>query len=402
MLTQLRKRLLKLIAVRLRQSSEWLESLLPENEGKSILSDEAPSAIAGSRRQGPPDHWVALVKEHAQELLRPAIPEDIHGESLPDVMGTERKEVSARTEVADSDVDTLEEMGCKTVRNPQTLPDDLRRKKAVEAMWNTPMNEERECKKPPPVVSSDPPALKETPKKKKSLAHCFVGKHVVPPESEATSVPAGLDKQCAEKPSGSHVEPAMPLSPVEFRAAFRKAERFSEKPETVSFGASTETSGTCSELRGHKLQKGRNVNLETQKTRRQSNQATRNAWAKRPVKSGMECKIDIQREGAGSSQELQSTQTVLTDGQPNKASVLPLTTGLSDEGERTFVERDYWPLLPDEIRSAASFQEPSSNWPVLPMERLENELAGESLRVVDRRSKLDREQGGRAWNALPF
>lgn len=402
MFARLGKQMLILLAVRLRRGSEWVESLLRENEKPVPDAKEATSTEVDSHRQGPPAHWLALVQEHAPELLWPA------ADRAPQEMPTDTSPTEGKRKA-------------RTLLNAASTTDGPSRNKPRSKFSNAVKNQgkmqeifsgEKEMSVSGAEADEKPVLGTEAESSHPSAVNKY------PPKKHAARLPAENLREFPEAQADLNPEVLQieqtdePSSETGYRApsAIRPdASDVSRESRTSSIAskeavASEETEAPRSlpvERRplfanGEAAQSGLDSNVRnlqhTVHHARAEDQAVQQYGGSPEAEAG---------SGRSKSTAQSQPESLAVDVSSAVEKHVPFAA-FPSAGEDPFVERHPWPEMPDEASDIQSVEEHNNRWPALPEVSFQEETTADVLWAVDHQAKLNREQRGEAWSGLPF
>lgn len=402
MFARLGKQLLILLAVRLRRGSEWVESLLRENEKPVPDAKEATSTGGAPHRRGPPAHWLALVQQHAPELLRPA------ADRAPQEISTDASPTAGKPKA-------------RTLLNTVSTTDGPNRNKPRSKFSNAVKNRgkmrkmftgEKERSVSGAGADEEPVLGTEA----ESCHPSAVNKY--PPEKHAAGLPAENLREFPEVQAGFNPE-VLQIEQTDktsretwygASSAIRPdASDVSRESRTSSIAskeavASAETEAPLSlpaERRplfanGEAVQSGLDSNA------RNLPHAVHHARAEEQAAQQHGHSPEAEA-GSGRSKSTAQSQpeSLAVDGSSAVENHVPFAA-FPSAGEDPFVERHPWPEMPDEASDTQSVEEHNNRWPALPEVSFQEVTTADVLWAVDHQAKLNREQRGEAWSGLPF
>lgn len=405
MFAQLGKQLLILLAVRLRRGTEWVESLLRENETPAPDAEDAASTGVIPDRKGPPAHWLALVREHAPQLLRPATGQEAH-EPPENPLQPNEKQSQARTLLKAAS--TMDGPSGNKPHSKISKVQESPGKKQERFSGEEDRSLSGAVADEKPVLGTEagnchPSAVNKYPPKRHA-ERSPTAKLPEFPEVKADSNPEVLQVEQIGKPSREPSYSASATIGLNSSVVRRESRASSIASKDVIAGEETEVPLSLSVERSLLFANG-----EAEQSGSDSN-ARNLQHAVHHGKAGDQAIWQhgrLSEAGAGSDRSTITTQSrpesLPVDGSSAPEKRLPFAD-FPSEGERPFIERNRWPEIPDEVSVSGirSVEDQNNRWPEIPEASFQEETTVDVLWAVDHQAKLNREQRGEAWSGLPF
>ena len=399
----MRKRLLKLIAVRLRHGSEFVESLLQDDESRKVLAEEKPDDVIGTRQKGPPDHWVELVREHAPELLHPVEQPQYTG--MEEDSAVAYSEMKERKAMAPKESGTAEEAFQgkeygRSVSNRQIFP--VGTEYAVDEAYSENPDHDRKNTELMPGASGVSETTPGMAKKKQPLFSTTKTEPATPSAIGSESATSNMSDPQDGKLPGECAVASISESERDSTGVIREG-----KPTSAYNGAGTvETKGgvpaSLAETKGQPNQTDRKASADDRIIEKPMERETGNSWSEQQTAPDLGSRKDAGGDTQGTPSPAQSLQAPLVRGQPDEAVEVRPVRDLSSEGQHPLNAVGRWPELSDEMSGGLRINRRLNQWPELPKELVADESMSDMLWAADHQAKLSREQKGDAWNGLPF